>query len=103
MRAPPSPGGRRCRRRRTVLPQTTPWGRHALLESTDDTALTALAGQLIEAQSVVGDTSVSWRRFLADLPGDASSLETKLARQAELRSLTRKYAADVDGVLRWAG
>jgi DNA repair protein RecN (Recombination protein N) len=29
-------------------------------------------------------------------------LDTKLARQAELRSLTRKYAADIDGVLQWA-
>jgi DNA repair protein RecN (Recombination protein N) len=30
-------------------------------------------------------------------------LETKLARQSELRTLTRKYAADIDGVLQWAG
>jgi DNA repair protein RecN (Recombination protein N) len=29
-------------------------------------------------------------------------LQHVLARQAELRALTRKYAADVDGVLRWA-
>jgi DNA repair protein RecN (Recombination protein N) len=29
-------------------------------------------------------------------------LETKLARQAVLRTLTRKYAADIDGVLVWA-
>ncbi len=29
-------------------------------------------------------------------------METKLARQAELRTLTRKYAADIDGVLEWA-
>lgn len=74
----------------------------ALLDSTDDTALRALARQLAEAQSVVGDTARELGDFLADLPGDASSLETKLARQAELRSLTRKYAADVDGVLKWA-
>ena len=74
----------------------------ALLDSTDDTALTALARQLTEAQSVVGDAARELGDYLADLPGDASSLETKLARQAELRSLTRKYAADVDGVLKWA-
>jgi DNA repair protein RecN (Recombination protein N) len=36
------------------------------------------------------------------LPADASALETKLARQAELRSLTRKYAPNIDGVLQWA-
>jgi DNA repair protein RecN (Recombination protein N) len=29
-------------------------------------------------------------------------LENKLARQGELRALTRKYAADIDGVLAWA-
>jgi DNA repair protein RecN (Recombination protein N) len=29
-------------------------------------------------------------------------LENKLARQGELRNLTRKYAADIDGVLDWA-
>ena len=40
--------------------------------------------------------------YLAGLPTDASALETKLSRQAELRTLTRKYAADVDGVLAWA-
>ena len=40
--------------------------------------------------------------YLAELPSDASTLDTKLARQAELRTLTRKYAADIDGVLQWA-
>jgi DNA repair protein RecN (Recombination protein N) len=36
------------------------------------------------------------------LPSDASTLEAKLSRQGELRNLTRKYAADIDGVLHWA-
>ena len=40
--------------------------------------------------------------YLDELPVDASALEAKLSRQAELRTLTRKYAADVDGVLQWA-
>ncbi len=74
----------------------------ALLESTGDTALSPLGRQLAEALSVVGDVSGELGAFLADLPADASTLETRLARQSELRSLTRKYAADVDGVLRWA-
>ena len=52
--------------------------------------------------TVVGDAARELGDYLAELPTDASALETKLARQAELRSLTRKYAADVDGVLRWA-
>lgn len=74
----------------------------ALLDSTDDTALAGLARQLTEVLTVVGDAARELGDFLGELPTDASTLETKLARQAELRSLTRKYAADVDGVLRWA-
>ena len=73
-----------------------------LLAATDDTVLTGLAGQLTDVQAVIGDINGELGQFLADLPADASALEAKLARQAELRSLTRKYAADVDGVLSWA-
>lgn len=73
-----------------------------LLESTGDVTLTGLAGQLADVLPVVADVTAELGQFLADLPADASALEVKLARQAELRSLTRKYAADVDGVLRWA-
>ncbi|WP_099243547.1 DNA repair protein RecN, partial [Mycobacterium sp. shizuoka-1] len=73
-----------------------------LLQSTDDPALGALARQLAEVLTVVGDVARELGDFLGDLPDDASALEAKLARQAELRSLTRKYAADVDGVLAWA-
>lgn len=74
----------------------------ALLQSTDDPALGALSRQLTDALTVVGDVARELGDFLGDLPDDASALETKLARQAELRSLTRKYAADVNGVLAWA-
>lgn len=73
-----------------------------MLAATDDTVLTGLASQLNDALTVIGDINGELGRFLADLPADASTLEAKLARQAELRSLTRKYAADVDGVLSWA-
>jgi len=73
-----------------------------LLDSTGDAALTSLARQLSDVLTVVADVSGELGRFTADLPADASALEVKLARQAALRSLTRKYAADVDGVLRWA-
>jgi DNA repair protein RecN (Recombination protein N) len=74
----------------------------AALESTDDATLRALAGQIGEALTVVADAAHELGGFLDELPADASSLESKLARQAELRTLTRKYAADIDGVLRWA-
>lgn len=72
------------------------------LEGTDDTALRALGDRLDEALAVINDVSGELGDFLAGLPSDASTLETKLARQAELRTLTRKYAADIDGVLAWA-
>jgi DNA repair protein RecN (Recombination protein N) len=72
------------------------------LESTDDSTLRALASQLEEAVSVVDDAARELGSYLGELPSDASTLDAKLARQAELRTLTRKYAADIDGVLLWA-
>ncbi|OBH51274.1 DNA repair protein RecN [Mycobacterium sp. E2479] len=74
----------------------------AALESTDDAKLVSLAGQLGEVLTVVVDAAAELGGFLEELPVDASALESKLARQAELRTLTRKYAADIDGVLTWA-
>jgi DNA repair protein RecN (Recombination protein N) len=74
----------------------------AALEGADDVALQALSRQLTDALTVVGDVSREIGGFLSELPSDASTLETKLARQGELRSLTRKYAANIDGVLSWA-
>ena len=74
----------------------------AALESTDDATLGALAGQIGEALTVAADAARELGSFLDELPVDASALESKLARQAQLRTLTRKYAADIDGVLRWA-
>ncbi|HEY2196630.1 MAG TPA: DNA repair protein RecN, partial [Mycobacterium sp.] len=73
------------------------------LESTEDATLRALATQLEEALTVVGDAARELGGYLDELPADASMLDTKLARQAQLRTLTRKYAADIDGVLQWAG
>src|SRR6201993_2523724 len=74
----------------------------AVLESTDDATLRGLADQLTEALTVVDDAARELGDYLNELPSDASTLDTKLARQAELRTLTRKYAADIDGVLEWA-
>ncbi|MGO4447168.1 DNA repair protein RecN [Mycobacterium sp. 2YAF39] len=72
------------------------------MEATDDSALRALAAQLDGALLVIGDVASELGDYLAALPGDASTLEAKLLRQSELRTLTRKYAADIDGVLQWA-
>jgi DNA repair protein RecN (Recombination protein N) len=74
----------------------------SVLDGTDDSALRALAVQLAEALAVISDVSTELGDYLGELPSDASTLETKLTRQGELRTLTRKYAADIDGVLRWA-
>ena len=73
------------------------------LEGSNDAELQALAEQLSGALTVLVDVSAELGRYLSELPSDASALETKLARQAELRTLTKKYAADIDGVLAWAG
>jgi DNA repair protein RecN (Recombination protein N) len=72
------------------------------LESTDDDALRALGEQLAGALAVIGDVSTELGDFVSELPSDASTLESKLARQGALRALTRKYAADIDGVMAWA-
>lgn len=74
----------------------------AALASSGDADLATLGRQIAGALTVVGDVAGELGEFLADLPADASALETRLERQAELRNLTRKYAADVDGVLAWA-
>jgi DNA repair protein RecN (Recombination protein N) len=74
----------------------------SVLEATDDAALRALADQLAGALAVVTDVSTELVGYLSELPSDASTLEAKLSRQGELRTLTRKYAADIDGVLQWA-
>lgn len=74
----------------------------ALLDATDDAALQVLAPQLAEALAVVSDVSRELTAFTDELPSDASTLEEKLARQGQLRTLTRKYAADLNGVIAWA-
>ncbi|MFH5211567.1 DNA repair protein RecN [Antrihabitans spumae] len=72
------------------------------VESIEDPALRALGPRLDEAIAIVSDLSAELTSYLADLPSDPNALDTLLIRQAELKQLTRKYAADVDGVLAWA-
>ncbi len=74
----------------------------AMLDATDDAALHALGAQLAEALAVVADAARELGDYLGELPEDADALDTRLSRQAELRTLTRKYASDIDGVLGWA-
>lgn len=77
-------------------------GARTRLDSADDPALAALAPRLGEAIAVVVDVTTELSGYLSELPSDPSALDTMLNRQAELKSLTRKYAPDIDGVIAWA-
>ncbi|AVH24189.1 DNA repair protein RecN [Nocardia cyriacigeorgica] len=72
------------------------------LESAEDPALAALAPRLGEAIAVVVDLITELSGYLSDLPSDPGALDSMLTRQAELKTLTRKYAPDIDGVIAWA-
>ncbi|MGL6233987.1 MAG: DNA repair protein RecN [Segniliparus sp.] len=74
----------------------------ALLAGADDPRLRELADRAAEAGTLVAELGLDLGGYLGDLPSDSSALEAKLDRQAQLKSLVRAYAADVDGVLRWA-
>lgn len=72
------------------------------LAGAEDAALRELEPRLTEAAVLLGDVSGELAGYLESLDADPERLERILARQAELKKLTRKYAADVDGVLAWA-
>ncbi|TSE01386.1 DNA repair protein RecN [Skermania sp. ID1734] len=72
------------------------------LESCDDPALAALVPRFDDVIAVVMDLNSDIGGYLAGLPSDPNALENLLNRQAQLKLLTRKYAADIDGVLAWA-
>ncbi|ODU00655.1 MAG: DNA repair protein RecN [Pseudonocardia sp. SCN 72-86] len=67
-----------------------------------DPELTALDPRLGEALAVLDDVAAELTGYLDRLDADPERLAAVLSRQAELKSLTRKYAADTDGVLAWA-
>ena len=73
-----------------------------LVASSGDGELEDLSERLDEALAVLGDVSGELAGYLERLDADPTRLETVLARQAELKALTRKYAADTDGVIEWA-
>jgi len=75
----------------------------ALLGGSGDPQLTGLEPGLGEALALVGDVAGELTGYLDRLDADPERLAAVLSRQAELKALTRKYAADVDGVLAWAG
>jgi DNA repair protein RecN (Recombination protein N) len=72
------------------------------LGGSEDPELRALAPRLTEAATLTSDVEAELAGYLSNLHDDPTQLERVLARQAELKALTRKYAADIDGVLDWA-
>ncbi len=72
------------------------------LSGSDDPRLRELEPRLAEAEALLVDVGTELTSYLESLDADPAVLEQVLARQAELKALTRKYAADVDGVLAWA-
>ncbi|WP_114452824.1 DNA repair protein RecN [Halopolyspora algeriensis] len=73
-----------------------------LLGGTEDPVLRDLESRLAESAAVLADVGAELSGYLDRLDADPARLEQVLARQAELKQLTKKYAADVDGVLAWA-
>lgn len=77
-------------------------GARARLDAADDPGLSGLSPRLGEAIAVVVDVTTELSGYLSELPSDPGALDSMLTRQAELKSLTRKYAPDIDGVIAWA-
>ena len=72
------------------------------LSTSDDPRLGGLSPRLAEVSVLLTDIGAELTDYLDALDADPARLGEVLARQAELKALTRKYAADVAGVLRWA-
>ena len=72
------------------------------LESSADPRLAELAGQLQQASVTLVDVASELAGYLSGLDADPARLQEVLARQAALRTLTRRYGEDVDAVLAWA-
>ncbi len=72
------------------------------LAGAGDPELAALDARLTEALALLGDVGAELTAYLDRLDADPERLAQVLSRQAELKALTRKYAADIDGVRAWA-
>lgn len=73
----------------------------AALESSSDKQLQELGAQLADITSQLGDISAELGSYVQGLDTDPEALEKSLQRQQELKQLTRKYAADIAGVIAW--
>lgn len=73
----------------------------AALQGSSDPELLQLADRLEDAVAILGEVSGELGAFISGLPADPQELERCLQRQHDLKKLTRKYAPDIDGVLKW--
>jgi DNA repair protein RecN (Recombination protein N) len=73
------------------------------LSGSGDPELTALDPVFGDVLAQLDDVAAELTAYLDRLDADPERLARVLTRQAELKALTRKYAADTDGVLAWAG
>jgi len=71
-------------------------------QSAVDRFLGELAARLDEAAALVADVAGELSGYLDALDADPARLQSVYGRRAALRSLTRKYAEDVDAVIAWA-
>ena len=69
------------------------------LQGSEDIALQQLGSELAEISSRLGSITAELGSYLADLSVDPAELDRMLTRQQDLRSLIRKYGADINDVL----
>lgn len=72
-----------------------------VLSSSGDQTLAGFGAELAEITAQLSSITGELGSYLADLDVDPGELDGLLHRQQELKSLTRKYAADIDGVIAW--
>lgn len=73
------------------------------LEQVEDPDLGGLRDRLTELSSLLADVAGDLAGYLERLDADPAALASVEERRAVLKTLTRKYADSVDGVLAWAG
>lgn len=72
-----------------------------VLEGSGDQRLVDWGTALHQTSAVLVDISAELSDYLQDLDADPARFEQALTRQGELRTLTRRYGADVNEVLAW--
>jgi DNA repair protein RecN len=72
-----------------------------VLHGSSDAVLEESAEQLDEVLSILEELSSGLHSYLEALDADPVVLEEKLARQASIKNIIRKYGVDADDVLRW--